>query len=139
MEFLSLAIGFLAGTATGAAGSYFGLKYTDERRKKEAAKDLVSDFNSLWDAHPDLLTEMKQDLENSQYKFHREFFVLKSTWSFNHKGPFLAYYLDKHQALDQQIRILEERGYVRNVTVPGKNVEKYLFDETFVKLLKERE
>jgi hypothetical protein len=38
MDYFSISIGFLAGTATGAAGTYFGNKYTDERKNKEQQK-----------------------------------------------------------------------------------------------------
>jgi hypothetical protein len=36
MDLISMLIGFLFGTATGAAGKYFADKYTDQRKEKEA-------------------------------------------------------------------------------------------------------
>lgn len=36
MDIMSLVVGFLFGTATGAAGTYFGNKYTDIRKTKES-------------------------------------------------------------------------------------------------------
>jgi len=82
------------------------------------------------------MLEMKQDLENPDYIYHREFFLLNSKWAFNHEGLYLSYHIDKHQSLEQQIITLENHGFLINVTEPGKNVSKYQFDEEFVNLLK---
>ena len=38
MDILSLAVGFLVGAATGAAGSYLADKFTDRRRQKAQIK-----------------------------------------------------------------------------------------------------
>lgn len=37
-DLISTLIGFLVGTATGAAGTYFANKYTDRHREQEAGK-----------------------------------------------------------------------------------------------------
>ena len=136
MDVVSVGLGFLLGTATGAAGGYFATKYTDKRRVKDAASARESKFNQLWQRHQALLAEMKEDLEQPEHEFLREFFILDSKWSFNHDGQYLAYHLDKHPNLEQQVRVLEDQGLVRNVTEPGKNVERYWFEEHFVELLK---
>ena len=39
MDFQSLAIGFLTGAFTGAAGNYLADKYTDTRRRKEEERE----------------------------------------------------------------------------------------------------
>ncbi|MEZ8792587.1 YtxH domain-containing protein [Vibrio splendidus] len=129
MDYLSLAVGFLVGTATGAAGTYFGNKYTDQRKAKEQMKEIKSFFKSIWDKHEPLLQEMKQDLKNPDFKFHREFFLLSRSWSFNHAGKFLAYYFEEHEDLEQQLKILESHGLILDVTEYGKNVKKYQFSE----------
>ncbi|KIE19315.1 hypothetical protein SE23_17635 [Vibrio sinaloensis] len=129
MDYLSLAVGFLVGTATGAAGTYFGNKYTDQRKAKEQKKEIESFFKSIWNKHEPLLKEMKQDLKNPDFKFHREFFLLSRSWSFNHAGKFLAYYLEEHEELEQQLKILESHGLIIEVTEYGKNVKKYQFSE----------
>ena len=136
MEFLSTAIVFLLGTATGATGGYYAAKYTDQRREKEAKNHISSTFNSLWDKHHDLMLEMKNDLEGQGDTYQREFFILNSKWSFNHDGPYLSYHIDEHQNLEQRIRMLENHGFLIDVTEPGKNVSKYQFEEDFVSLLK---
>jgi hypothetical protein len=44
MDFLSIAIGFIATTATGAAGTYYGNKYTDERKKISVFRESRESF-----------------------------------------------------------------------------------------------
>jgi len=138
MDFLSLATGFLIGAATMAAGGYLANKCTDQRRAKEAKNTISETFNSLWDKHHDLMLEMKNDLEEQDNTYQREFFLLNSKWSFNHDGPYLSYHIDEHQNLEQQIRMLENHGFLIDVTEPGKNVSRYYFDEEFVNLLKDK-
>ncbi|HAS6168105.1 hypothetical protein QX220_21820 [Vibrio vulnificus] len=135
MDYFSLAVGFLVGTATGAAGTYFGNKYTDQRKAKEQKKEIKSFYKSLWAKHEPLLKEMRQDLKNPDFKFHREFFLLSRSWSFVHAGKFLAYYLEEHENLEQQIKILESHGLIIEVTEFGKNVKKYQFSEHLVEHL----
>ncbi|WP_413692580.1 hypothetical protein [Psychromonas sp. KJ10-2] len=131
MDFVSLAVGFLVGSATGAAGTYFGNKYTDKRKKIEHKKDSERFFNDLWSNHQVLLTEMKQDLLNPEYEFHREFFILNKGGCFNHAGKYLAYFVEDHTHLEQQVKILESHGLIDNVTEYGKNVQKYQWSEPF--------
>lgn len=135
MDYISLAVGFLVGSATGAAGTYFGNKYTDKRKQKEQENDTARFFDDLWSTHQTLLTEMKQDLLNPDYEFHREFFILSKSLCFNHRGKYLAYYVEDHNNLEQQVKIIESHGLVANVTEYGKNVQKYQWSELFAKHL----
>jgi len=136
MDILSLAIGFLIGTATGAAGAYIGDKYTDIRREKQVSAAQKKRFSMLWENHKELLSEMKQDLENSQYRFHRLFWVFESDCIFNHDGSYLAYHTDKHQSLEHQLKILESQDLISNVSEPGKIVSKYQIHEILVEHLR---
>lgn len=129
MDYFSLTVGFLVGSATGAAGTYFGNKYTDKRKQKEQVNETALFFDDLWSKHQTLLTEMKQDLLNPDYEFHREFFILNKSGCFNHRGKYLAYYVEDHTNLEQQVKILESHGLVTNVTEFGKNVQKYQWSE----------
>jgi len=135
MDYFSLAVGFLVGSATGAAGTYFGNKYTDKRKQKEQANETERFFDSLWAKHKSLLAEMKEDLLNPDYEFHREFFILNKSGIFNHSGKYLAYYVEDHNNLEQQVKILESHGLVENVTEYGKNVQKYQWSELFAEHL----
>ncbi|MET1257530.1 hypothetical protein [Aliikangiella maris] len=135
MDYFSLAVGFLVGSATGAAGTYFGNKYTDKRKQKEQVNETKRFFDALWAKHQTLLTEMKQDLLNPDYEFHREFFILNKSGIFNHSGKYLAYYVEDHNNLEQQVKVLESHGLVENVTEYGKNVQKYKWSELFAEHL----
>jgi len=132
MDYFSIAIGFLAGTATGAAGTYFGNKYTDERKNKEIQKEVKNFYKSLWNTHEILLTEMQKDVLNPEYEFHREFFLLSRGLCFNFRGKYLAYYTEEHSGLEQQLKIFESHGLIKDVTEYGKNVKKYQFSENLV-------
>ncbi|MUK70247.1 hypothetical protein [Aliivibrio fischeri] len=132
MDYFSIAVGFLVGTATGAAGTYFGNKYTDERKAKEHERDLKVFYKTLWLNHELLLSEMKQDLLNPEFKYHRDFFILSRAGYFNYRGKFLAYYIEEHDELEQQIKILVSHGLITDVSEFGKNVKKYQFTEDIV-------
>ncbi len=138
MEPLSIGIGFLIGTATGAAGTYFGNKYTDQRRNKEENLTKNAILDKLWSEHTELLSEMKTDMDNPTYLHHRYFWVLDSKWCFNYDGPYLAYYLDVHNSLEQQLHILESYGVILDVSDPSKNVKKLQFTERFVEYLRSK-
>ncbi len=135
MEPLSVGIGFLIGTATGAAGTYFGNKYTDERRSKEEASSHNKNLDKLWGSHTELLSEMKADLENPTYIHHRYFWMLDRKWCFNYDGHYLAYHFDAHEALEHQLNILVSNGVILDVSDPSKNVKKFQFTEPFVEYL----
>jgi len=136
MDFMSLAIGFLLGPATGAAGTYFGNKYTDVRKGKESKKSEESFYKKLWDEHATLLSEMKSDLQNPDFSLHREFYVLSKSWVFNATGPHLSYYLEEHDSLEQQLKAFEGKGLIVDVSEFGKKVTKYQFTDAFVEHLK---
>lgn len=138
MDPLSVGIGFLVGTATGAAGTYFGNKYTDERRDKEVVPSINTTLDKLWANHSELLTEMKADMDNPEFFHYRHFWMLDSKWCFNHDGPYLAYHSDKHSSLEQQLSILESYSVIHDVSDPSKNVKKFQFTEAFVEHLRSK-
>lgn len=95
--------------AIGLIISFGGLASANWPTKK-AGTDNPLDL--IWDDLSILLSEMKHDLENPELKLHRYFWLLDSSWTFNHDGQYLAYHLYKHNALGHQISILESYGYV---------------------------
>ena len=127
-------IAFLLGTATGAAGTYFAHKYTDQRRRQEAASAVKVEFRELYDLMPDLLDEMQEDVTQPKHASYREFFVIPKgaqLWA----TPNTFYYEDDEtNNYLGKTRILESRGYVIDVT-PG-NAPKFQMTEEFVTLLK---
>lgn len=74
--------GIFAGRRGDVPGKRLLLKSDQQKASGTAAKVVVTGdirnlFDQLWQAHEHLLNEMKQDLDNPDFKFHREFYVLK--------------------------------------------------------------
>ena len=134
-DWLSSIIGFLVGTATGAAGAYFGQKYTDIRRESEYKSQLKKEFSKLKKQMPELISEFKQDLSKKDNKLMREFFVLPNKrvcLGGSEKSRFV-YYEEEHENLRSKIDLLECSGFLSDVT-PG-NTPIYRMSEEFVELL----
>jgi len=83
---------------------------------------------------PALIAEMKQDLERDDGKCVREFFVMSKRHSLGGSDkPRFFYYEEDHDNLRGKIDILENRGYLIDVT-PG-NCPIYRMTEEFVTLV----
>jgi len=119
MDYFSLSVGFLIGAATGAAGTYFGNKYTDQRRKKEQKKEQAVSFNKLWQNHSLLLTEMSSDLKLESSHFSREFYAISKRKNYNlKKGENLVYYIEEHDNLIDQLNILVAKKVIDQTRQP---------------------
>ena len=134
-DWISSAIGFLLGTLTGAAGKYYAEKFTDQRRKTESTRQLKQEFLNIKRQMPELIKEFKDDLSKANQKFIREFFVLE-----NHKvvlggsgKPRFSYYEEEHPNLRGKVDILENQGFLIDVT--PSNVPVYRMTEEFVHLV----
>jgi len=82
---------------------------------------------------PALLQEMRIDLRENPTS--REFVVLKRGLVYNHSGQYLAYYFDDHEDLKGKLKILENLGFIREITY--NNVQRYVFEEELVDYLTE--
>ncbi len=134
MDYISVLIAFLVGTATGAAGSYFATKFTEQRHKKELNRSYKSTLNSLESEMPALFSAFRDDFSDSKNKHMREFYLLNRSNVLNVSGIYFAYYYDDHPKLKSMIKLLENEGLVEDVT--EANTEKYMFNNEFVKYLK---
>jgi hypothetical protein len=106
------------GVATGAAGNYFASKYTDRRRDSEKGTKAKHSFMNVKRQMPDLVSEMKMDFTKKGNSSIREFVVLpNSRVLFNSQQPRFAYFESDHENLLGKIAILENHGYIRDVTV----------------------
>ena len=123
-------IAFLFGALTGAAATYLGNRLTDQHRKKEAVSDGHREFESVRTKMPDLISEIRSDLETDGNELLREFFLSKRAHILNPGNPCFVYYEDDHPDLQSKVHILENVAYVVDVT-PG-NAPKYLMTEEFV-------
>lgn len=137
MDILSMVFGFLVGAAMGVMIAHSWSAHVNQ----EAIVKINNLFDRLWQQHTPLLQEMKLDMDNPDYKFHREFYVIKKNQRL-HKSlpkPCLAYFVDEHEGLENQLKTLETHGFIRNVTEPNKNnIAKYQFSEKFVELLRNK-
>lgn len=134
MDIFALTVGFLVGACTGAAGTYFGNKYTDQRRKIESKSDKDKEWEDLRRRFPAVLDEMMADVKNPESTGIRKFFVCESTWAINRSEPTFDYYTDKHTDLGAAIAHMEELGYIEDIT-PG-NCPMFRIKETFYDRLK---
>lgn len=129
---------FLLVTATGAAGGYFALKHTDLRRKKESSAKIKSDFHKIKGLMAQLISEIKGDLSNPEFCVVREFVILPNERViFSKSQKRFVYFEDLHDDLQNKITMLENHGYIIDIT-PG-NTPIYLMTEEFVKLVLETE
>ncbi|MFO0838364.1 MAG: hypothetical protein U1D55_07520 [Phycisphaerae bacterium] len=85
---------------------------------------------------PALIAEIKSDLAGEDGQVVREFFVIerRSIAMGGSSKPRFAYYVEDHPQLHGQLEILENRGYIIDVT-PG-NTPVFRMTEEFVDLVR---
>jgi len=132
-QIITHCVAFLFGTITGATGAYFADKYTDQRRQKEKSSIESEQFCKIQGQMPELIKEMKADLGNPENKFVREFFLTSKKWMLNAGGKCFVYYHEDHADLQGKIHVLENMGYVLDIT--PHNAPKYRMTEEFVSLV----
>lgn len=131
MHWLTHIVAFLIGTATGAAGGYFASRFTDIRRAKEARSASHRQFCEVKAMMPELITEMRDDFNKPELATIREFVVLPNRRAiFNSNQKRFVYFEDAHDDLCGKVAILENHGYIQDVT-PG-NTSIYRMTEEFV-------
>ncbi|HEQ60879.1 MAG TPA: hypothetical protein ENN74_04635 [Firmicutes bacterium] len=81
---------------------------------------------------PKLLVEMKHDLAKPEHCDTREFFISQREWLLNAAGCFV-YYENDHPGLQGKIHVLENLGYVVEIT--AGDTPKYRMTEEFVQLV----
>ncbi len=140
MDVLSLVAGFLAGALTIYLVSFF-MKPDESKVQKITDAHITSLFDQLWQTHGRLLNEMKQDMDNPDFKFHREFYVQNKgwgwgRWGFHRQGPCIAYFLEDHSDLQPLLDTLAANGLISHTGEAGKNSAKYQLSEKLVALLR---
>ena len=82
---------------------------------------------------PDLIAEMRNDL--MEHPLHRDFILIGKRWHYSSReAVVLSYYFEDHRDLRQKVRILENHGFVTDIT--HTNVEKFTMSEELVDYLK---
>ena len=105
----------------------------------DAARQRLGDepfrFKDVQQQMPELIAEMKSDLEGKDGEFVREFFVMsKSTRLGGSSKDRFAYYLEDHGNLKGKVDVLENSGFLIDVT-PG-NLPIYRMTEEFVSFVR---
>jgi hypothetical protein len=95
-------------------------------------KSIKAAFLKVKTSMPELIAEMKEDLTKEGNEFNREFFIVSRRWTLNVVRCFF-YYFEDHGDLQGKIHVLENYGFVKDVT-PG-NAKKYRMIEDFVELV----
>lgn len=132
MDTLSLAVGFLVGAATGAAGSYMADKFTDARRQKARIKAQQRLWKDIEARFPSVIAEMRDDFSSHEGRNVRSFFVKESTTMIGFLSePCFEYHTDKHPDLRAAVHCLEQHGFISDITpgsCPKYRVHEHLID-----------
>ncbi|EIU7748561.1 hypothetical protein NQO50_004444 [Vibrio vulnificus] len=133
MDYLSLAVGFLVGTLTGASGTYFGNKYTDIRHRQEKNKAEREMWLTLERKYPNLIAEMKEDFSNPENSTIRKFAIKSSKTTLNVGERCFEYYTDKHIDIFSAIDYLKDLSLVDELSIQGCPM--YRYKEKFAEYL----
>lgn len=126
---------FVVGTALGAAGQYMADRFTDQRRKGEAKREENRKFQGALKAMPELLAEMKKDITEHENEVVREFVLLPNTRVMFHSDRTrFAYFHSAHANLANQIALLIDHGYIRNVSTTQTPI--YRMTEEFAQMVR---
>ncbi len=89
-------------------------------------------FNKVVAAMPDLIKEMKEDLTKPSNTFTREFVLAGKRYIISVSNCF-AYHFEEHEELQGKVHVLENHGYVVDVTTT--KLKRYRMTEEFVELI----
>jgi hypothetical protein len=136
MDLLSLAIGFVVGAITGAAGHYYGEKYSDQRRQQEADRRKRQALDRLRAQMPKLFDELIADVRDDKNGFTRQVFVLPTRGTMlggTTQGHFI-YYESEHESLREQLDLIKRAGFLDDWS--SDKTPRYLLEEDFVAYLR---
>ncbi len=92
---------------------------------------LENAFSKVRELMPELIAEMEKDIAGTPHT--REFFLVSRKWVMNSRTPRFFYYFEDHDNLEGKAQILENHGFIMDVTV--SNAKLYRMTEEFVELL----
>lgn len=109
---------FLSGAAIGCAGQYFGDRFTDQRRAKQAINESKKRFQRLYEIMSVLMLEMSEDLNGDETASTREFVILPNRRvGFNGTIKRFCYFEEQHRDVRNQVELLIEAGFVQRVNI----------------------
>jgi hypothetical protein len=126
----------LAGAGvTALVGKYLADRLTDRRRQREAKSQDQRRAAKVREAMPDLLREMKQDLDSDPLV--RQFVVLPTTHShFWSEQRRFTYYEEAHDNLMGKLAMLANLGYIHDLRI-RQDQPIFSMTEDFVDLLRQ--
>jgi hypothetical protein len=126
-------ITLLSGIFLGAAGKYLGDLFTDQRHQQEEARKARNSFDDIAARMPDLLKEMRNGVLQPEMQHVRDFFVIPTHADLMLGGKAFVYRDDGTNDYLEKARILEDVGYVVDVT--PRNAPMFRMTESFVDCL----
>ena len=108
---------------------------TDGPQKGETGAEIDPELDRM----TSLMSQMRANLSNPKAEFVREFFVLPNRRVFLGKSskPRFIHYEEDYENLRGMLDVLEERGFVVDLTSSGSNTPIYRMAEPLVKYLRE--
>lgn len=82
---------------------------------------------------PRLIADIKKDLTSSA--LIRELFIISKSWALNVQNPHFVYYFEEYENLQGKMHILENYGFIKDVTPTPTSIKKYRLKEEFIKLV----
>jgi len=104
----------------------------NDNSMKESIKAKFSKVKNLM---PELIADTKKDLTSKSGKLIRELYIISKNWSLNVVNPHLVYYFEDYENLQGKMHVLENYGFVKDLTQTPTSVKKYRLTEEFVELL----
>ena len=128
---------FALGVGSGVVASYLSAGLNDARQERKARRAAQSAFDAVRDQMVTFIGELRSDLV--EHPKQREISIVPNRNVMMNTGgeTTLIYYRSEHPELLASIRILENHGYVRDVT--SGNVPRYRLSEGFVAHVLERD
>ncbi len=131
---VSYIVTFISGLAVGILGNYYATRLADKAKNKDAIKEKSNLFKQAEMKMPELIKEMRNDICSENMKNCKEFIIQPTRGTvFNSKQPLFTYFESEHPYLQSNIRILEENGFVVDIT--KTNTPRYQFNEDFIVML----
>jgi len=98
-------------------------------------ESIKAKFSKVKNLMPKLIVNIKKDLTSKSGKLIRELYIISKYWSLNVVNPHFVYYFEDYENLQGEIHVLENHGFVKDLTQTPTSVKKYRLTEEFVELL----
>ncbi|MBT4482061.1 MAG: hypothetical protein HOC71_00110 [Candidatus Latescibacteria bacterium] len=110
----------------------------DWRLDRKERKQKIKEFRKVNNTMPELIAEMKKDLENPENQFRREFWIINKRNERSIKAGSIFYFFEEHEKLDEKIKFLEYNGYINDLLIDTSftkttGSKMYRMTEDFVK------